>query len=337
MSRRQPSSPPSRRFGSAASPCGRRPRLRSPLLAFGAAVLGAVVLAVAATGATPEPPARVTVIGDSVADALAYDTAARTALAKGIDLQLEVAACRRVDQASCPYNGVRPENVIELTARLGAQLGSTVVVAVGYNDYEDQYAANIDTALAAFQGAGVTHVLWLTLRAVHHSYLTMNDAIFAAAVSHPELTVVDWNLASLGHPEWYQEDGLHLVGTGAGAMAAVIHAALVQLGIARAAAAPVAAGPPLHIVTVGLPDAVLGQRYSVALKARGGAPAYRWAALRALPSGLRLTAAGRITSKAARRAGIFSLALRVTDSAGATAVGRATLRVRPPREPVSTR
>ena len=70
---------------------------------------------------------------------------------------------------------------------MGTKLGPNVVVAVGYNDFEDQYAGNIADALAALKAAGVKHVWWLTLRAAHHPYVTMNDDIVAAAQQHPEL------------------------------------------------------------------------------------------------------------------------------------------------------
>ena len=56
---------------------------------------------------------RVTVFGDSAATAMAYDPDARRTLSRGIDARLELAACRRVGDASCPYDGVRPPNVIE--------------------------------------------------------------------------------------------------------------------------------------------------------------------------------------------------------------------------------
>ena len=39
---------------------------------------------------------RVTVFGDSAATAMAYDPEARRTLGRGIDLRLEVAACRRL-------------------------------------------------------------------------------------------------------------------------------------------------------------------------------------------------------------------------------------------------
>jgi hypothetical protein len=114
----------------------------------------AVVVAGAVSGLAHghgQAEARVTVFGDSAATAMAYDPEAKRILGRAIDLRLEVAACRRVGEASCPYDGVRPPNVIERATELGRELGSVVVVIVGYNDYENTYADNMEKALATFQ------------------------------------------------------------------------------------------------------------------------------------------------------------------------------------------
>jgi lysophospholipase L1-like esterase len=278
------------------------------------------------------PLPRVTVIGDSVAVAMGGDNQAVATMKQGVDLQLQLAPCRRVDQDSCPYLGVRPPNVVALVKSLGTQLGPTVVVAVGYNDFEDQYAGNIETALVALKQAGVKRVLWLTLHTAYHSYLNMNDDIFAAAARHPEMTVVDWNVYALGHPAWFQSDNLHLTGAGAEAMATLIHQALVQLGIPVPQKPPPTAPPKLHVASFGLPDAVRRRPYSTLLRALGGTPPYQWSARSALPVGLKLSRAGRLAGVPRGRIGVFRLVVRVADSGRRSTAGRVFLRVRPPRK-----
>lgn len=290
------------------------------------------LVATASPGTSSAPLPRVTVIGDSVAVAMGSDNQAVATMKQGVDLQLQLAACRRVDQDSCPYLGVRPPNVVSLVKSLGTQLGPTVVVAVGYNDFEDQYAGNIETALAALKQAGVKRALWLTLHAAYHSYLNMNDDIFAAAARHPEMTVVDWNVYALGHPTWFQSDNLHLTGAGAEAMASLIHQALVQLGIPVPQKAPPTAPPKLHVASFSLPEAVRRRPYSTLLRALGGTPPYRWSARSALPAGLKLSQAGRLAGVPRGRIGVFRLAVRVADSAQRSTAGRVFLRVRPPRK-----
>jgi lysophospholipase L1-like esterase len=100
---------------------------------------------------------------------------------------------------------------------------------VGYNDYETTFAHDAKQVLTALHRAGVREVLWLTLRATHHPYVTMNDALHELAKTTPWLTVVDWNRYSRSHPDWFKDDGLHLTHAGAIAMARLLHRTLAAL------------------------------------------------------------------------------------------------------------
>jgi len=161
------------------------------------------MLSVGATAASWDQakPQQVTLIGDSVADAIAQTSTAVAEAGREVSLDLQVAPCRRVNGQSCPYNGVRPPNVIQLVQSLGPSLGPNVVVAVGYNDSESTFAQDVASALSALEDAGAKRIFWLTLRAARHPYLTMNAALEAAAADHPDLTIVDWNVYSRSHPD----------------------------------------------------------------------------------------------------------------------------------------
>lgn len=294
----------------------------------GAACVGVVaaLALVTATQGGAAPPARVTVFGDSAATAMAYDPVAKRTLGRGIDLRLEVAACRRVGDASCPYDGVRPPNVIDRATELGRDLGPVVVVIAGYNDYEAHYAGNIEQALAVFCRAGVERVLWATLRESRQSYAAMNEMIRAAASRHPEMTVLDWNALSRDHPAWFQPDDIHLTATGAERMAGLVNDALVELGVAPKPSLPAARGL-LSIASRALPAGRVGRPYIALLKATGGTLPYRWShAGGELPPGLRLAAAGRLAGVPAH-AGIYTLRARVADRTGATRVRAFSLRI----------
>lgn len=280
-----------------------------------------MLLMLAVTGAhagTRDLP-HVTLIGDSVADAIPGDNQAVATLRQGIDLDLEVAACRRVDQDSCPIGGVRPPNVVQLVNSMGSKLGPNVVVAVGYNDFEDQYAQNIENALSAMKAAGVKHVWWLTLRAAHHGYINMNDDIVAAAKNHPEMSVIDWNLYSRSHPEWFQSDGLHLLAGGSEAMATLIHQTLLDDGVAL---------KPVQVATTALPAARRGKVYAAKLLASNGLAPYRWSLLERAPKGLHLEADGRIIGKPLVKRGTYVLNVRVQDASSTSDTRRLTLRVK---------
>src|ERR1700761_6522063 len=107
-----------------------------------------VVVVVASASAQPAQIQHVTVIGDSVASAISVDQTATILVKQGVDADLELAPCRRLEGIGCPEaNGTRPPSAVQLIQSMGSQLGQAVVVSVGYNDFEDQYAGNIADAL----------------------------------------------------------------------------------------------------------------------------------------------------------------------------------------------
>ncbi len=259
-------------------------------------------------------------ISDSIAASLALDADARRVLARGIDLDLQVAPCRRLVGDSCPYQGVRPPSLVALLPSL--ELGSTVVVAAGYNDFESTFAATIETALAALARANVENVFWLTLRAERQSYLHMNDLLREAADRHRELTLVDWNLYSRSHPDWFQPDGLHLQYSGAVAMATLIQKALVAQGLVA-----MPQPRPLSIATKRLPAGRVGHRYAARLVASGGTAPIRWTRAKGvLPAGLSLQRNGVVRGKP-RNAGNRALLFRATDARGRSVARRLAIAV----------
>ncbi|WP_411277393.1 putative Ig domain-containing protein [Gaiella sp.] len=289
------------------------------LILVAAVCVGAATVS-AASSTTPR--ARVTVIGDSIATAMALESDARLVLERGIDLDLQVAPCRRLVGESCPYEGKRPPTLIELLPSL--RLGPTVVVATGYNDYESTFASTIETTLTALRDAGVTSVLWLTLRAERQSYLNMNDLIREASTRHSDLTVVDWNLYSRSHPDWFQADGLHLRRDGAIAMATLVHGKLDDLGLVA-----MPTRRPLAIATTRLPAGHVRGRYTIRLRTTGGTVPVRWVLVRgAIPAGLALKPRG-VLSGTPRMAGKRSLLLRATDLAGRSVARRFTITITP--------
>ena len=289
-------------------------RAGSTTVAVAIALLSLVIASVALGRSGAE--VRVTVFGDSVATAMAYDPDAKRTLGRGIDLALEVAACRRVGDASCPYDGVRPPNVIDRATELGRELGSVVVVIAGYNDYEDNYAENIDDAMAVFRKAGVEHVLWATLREQRQSWANMNDTIRAASRKYPEMTVLDWNALAKESPDWLQPDGVHITPAGAEGMATMVNEALVQLGVAPKPVVP-RARKLLAIASRALPVGHRGRAYHASLTATGGMAPYRWVRTGGTPApGLRLTTDGRLMGVPGR-SGRFELHARVVDRTGA--------------------
>jgi hypothetical protein len=260
---------------------------------------------------------RVTVIGDSVLTAVLWYATPRAILQEGLDVQLEVAVCRRLIGVSCTFEGAQPPTLVDFVAGRTQPLGSTVVVAMGYNDFEQTFPAAVEQAVAALTKAGVRRILWATLREVRHPYVRMNAVLVAAARRHPELTVIDWNAYARNHPEWFQTDDIHLVPEGGAALATFLHAEIV-----RALDQPY----PFVPVVDSFPPARLGHAYSFRLRARGGVAPYRWSA-RPLPQGLRLASNGRIVGRPTR-AGRTAVVARATDARGNHATINGILLVR---------
>jgi hypothetical protein len=278
----------------------------------------AALTVVAVTPARSAGAQHVTLIGDSVADAISGYESSVAILQQGISLDLEVAPCRRVEGIGCPVDGQRPPSLVQLVQAMGSKVGPNVVVAVGYNDFEDQYAGNVEDAIDALTAAGVKRIFWLTLRAARHPYVTMNADIAQAAARHPQVSVIDWNVYSRSHPAWFQTDGLHLLGSGAEAMATLIHKSLLAAGVA--------AQPP-RIVTSALPPARHGAAYHARLSAVAGTRPYQWSLLERAPLGIHLAPNGTVSGTPRAKAGRYTFNVRVRDALGTMVTRRLTLRI----------
>jgi hypothetical protein len=160
--------------------------------------------------------------GDSVADSLNYVREARELLADGIDLRLELSPCRKLVPVGCAYQGARPPSVLDIVRSSSlTQLGSTVVVAVGYNDPANNYETDMAQVAIALVEKGVGHVIWVTVKERNEDYRSINATIRAQAPRWPQLQVADWEAASRGQ-DWFNQDGLHLNASGALGLATLI-------------------------------------------------------------------------------------------------------------------
>jgi hypothetical protein len=205
----------------------RRPdRLR--LRACGALVLVSLVLLALGAGATGTHAAsqqrtRVTVIGDSVTESFDYVPAAKRYLGRGLDLRADAVVCRRLVAASCAFQGTAPATALQVVGADGRSLGPVVVVNVGYNDWAAVY--DVDRVVRALRGAGVRHVIWVTLReaGANASIYAQSNARIRSASKRwgTTFTIADWNSYSRGK-SWFSADGLHLSPSGAFGLARLL-------------------------------------------------------------------------------------------------------------------
>ncbi len=185
-----------------------------------AALTGAVAVeASSALSASWQAPPRVTMFGDSSAEVLDSVSDAKQFLAQGLDVNWQLRVCRRLVELSCPYMGVRPPTVLDvLHSTPNAQLGSIVVIDVGYNDYVDQYQSDMETIMSTLVAKGVDHVIWTTMHEVRQDYRSINATIRSEATRWPQITIADWNAYSQGQ-QWFNSDGIHLNSAGAWGLA----------------------------------------------------------------------------------------------------------------------
>jgi hypothetical protein len=279
----------------------------------------AFVVLVAALGgsatASVDTP-QVTVIGDSVLTAVQWNPGPRAILEDGIDMRVDIGICRRVTGESCPFDGARVPTLIDVVNSLGPKLGKVVLVEVGYNDDHDTFAQSVEQAISALLDAGVQRILWANLRGFDQHWLDMNAALDAAALRHPELTVVDWHGYALPHWSWFQSDSVHLVLSGATAMATLFRKSIDEI------IAPVVINPaPLPLAHVGRP-------YTARFRARGGIGGpYGWRVVQgSLLRGLSLRPSGEIDG-VPRRSGRINAVVAASDRTGLVATRRLRLEI----------
>jgi hypothetical protein len=263
-------------------------------------------------------PPHITVIGDSVLTAVLWYPEPLGILTKGLDVDMQVAVCRRLVGVSCPFEGQTPSTLVDLADTFGPKLGKIVVVEAGYNEPEAEFADAIERSLAALRTAGVTRVLWVSLSERRAEYTRMNATLAAAARKHPELTIVDWASLTHANDNWFQGDGVHLTYAGAIGMARLLRMSLDQEFASVAESGSLATrGSTVSMVATSLPTARVGRWFDVLLLARGGMLPYRWSVTRPLPQGLHLTLAGRLYGVVRQRVET-RLTLRVQDGSGRT-------------------
>lgn len=282
--------------------------------------LSAPADAVAATSAQPE---KITVIGDSILTAVEWNPQPLSILEYGLPtIDLQIAVCRTLVGPGCPFEGQRPPNLVDVVRSLGNEIGSTVVVEVGYNDPEEGFASSVDDSVRALLAAGVQRILWVNFHDWVPPYAQLNTDLAQAVAKYPQVTIVDWRDYSLNRYSWFQSDGVHLVLEGAVALATLINQSLV-----------VALEPPLVAHAPAVTIAQVGRRYTAQLGVTGGKGPFRWCVTeQRLGRGLHLLANGVLTGTPTK-AGRIPIHLKVSDSSGESAVLQMVLTIEPRAPP----
>lgn len=175
----------------------------------------------------PPPPRTVTIISDSALAGMRWNGA--LAGLQGFVARPLLESCRRLVQRSCRgREGYAPATAREeIMALPAAGPEEILVVATGYNDWHEGFAADFDAIVGAARSRGFRHISWLTYRShvgyvlpgsggAQSNYGAMNAVIAAkvASGSFPEVRVWDYDRYTLGAAGWFTSDGIHLTGLG---------------------------------------------------------------------------------------------------------------------------
>jgi hypothetical protein len=114
-------------------------------------------------------------------------------------------------------------------AKSQKNIGKIVVLNLGnnYNGDKAQFAAQVQTALTEL--SGVEHVIWINVAEFQDDRADVNDVLDQAAVTHPNLTIVDWNSWWSANRSFTGADHLHLTDDGARAYASLVGAAVTRV------------------------------------------------------------------------------------------------------------
>jgi hypothetical protein len=191
-----------------------------------------------AVAAAPEGAPRVTLMGDSTLMAMEYYANDDELIATTYDVNLETGNCRRLVVPSCPVGGqATPSALPVMQTTQKGRLGQVLVMMAGYDD-TPSIADDIDAIMAEATAQGVGEVLWLSYRESPTYFLPSNgpqgapiyadhNQRLAEATSRwANLSILDWHGYSIGHPEWFSSDGIHLRPSGSVELARFIKAAL---------------------------------------------------------------------------------------------------------------
>lgn len=205
--------------------------------------------------AGPDPGAAATgpmlFIGDSVGESIAAEFAAIVAPAyPGIDYRAKANRC--MVGSTCILADA-PDALTIVNSIDPASAPKVAIIQLGYNDDPGSFSGEVDQVVAALNARAVNRIVFVNLstRRADRAFGVSNAVLAAAAQRHPNVSVLDWNAASIAPSQgrWFR-DGVHLTSTGRVEFALFLRQQLDALRAAGAFGAPtvVATGMAVPLV-----------------------------------------------------------------------------------------
>lgn len=172
----------------------------------------------------------VLLVGDSVMAVLASNSDGLKLLGRNHPFIFSAVGCQRLISFGCTKSS-KSSSLKLLKANRG-MYSKVVVVASGYNDFNDSSFSRAVTAICDEAVRQGVVVLWLTYREegnVKTKSISYNLQLHYFSRSISNLRLLDWNKISKGRDSWFTADKIHMQGTGAFEMAKAISFAIDEL------------------------------------------------------------------------------------------------------------
>lgn len=205
--------------------CGgslRRVRMVAAFVAWTTVFLGGA--------ASAAPPKEALLLGDSVLASLGWSNQGLALLEDRHPFILRAVSCQRLVTEGC--TGRSSTSALRIMRKERGRFTRAVVVATGYNDYND---GRFPAAVRRFHEEAVAQGVWLVwvnyreAGNVRDKSKVFNATLNRLQTELPRLVIVDWNELSRGRRSWWGPDQVHLYDEGAVAMARAIADALTGL------------------------------------------------------------------------------------------------------------
>jgi hypothetical protein len=199
---------------------------------------------------------RVTVISDSVMTSVIWHQENMDILDQGgYQVEYDTAIGRELAGQSKVFDGTSAPTLMDLVP--GIAIAPTVIVEMGYNDPAPTFSTEVEAALNLLLARGAQRIVWPTLAEKENpDYPAQNQVLYDELARYPQLSLADWVRYSAGHPDWFQNDFLHLMPAGGAGLAALLHGALAQ--------------PVCDPQRQTLPIAIAGRPYHATIQGCGG-------------------------------------------------------------------
>lgn len=168
-------------------------------------------------------------VGDSVGESISREFAAVVSSAYPV-INFQALTNRCMVGPSCvPTSIGLPDALSVINSLTPEQFPRIALIELGYNDDPNTFQSDVDQVVNALNARGVQRIIFVNLstRRGSTNYSLSNAVLGSAALTYPNVSVLDWNSASSAATQWrWFRDDVHLLPTGQAEFALFLRAQL---------------------------------------------------------------------------------------------------------------